>query len=461
MPARRKDHEERDAPVPALIGVLYGRISKDRENETSSETQTDESTVFAGNRGITILDAYFDYGKSAFKANVKRPQLEAALQRIESGHANVLIVWKLDRLIRNARGFMKIHERLTAAGATFVSKTEPWFDTSTPMGLALVYLMATLAEMESQAIRERVLPVQGKRRAGGRTPGGVAPFGYERTQRDTLSLVPANAALVRDAAARILSGTSIRSIAREWTDTGVASHHWQHASVRALLASPTIAGKRKQLDGTFVEGAWEPIIDDATFAGLTNLFAGNRPSGNHGTDLRWYLTGLITCGRCGGTCRNKHIAPINGHPAGRRYSCGKCSSSIDASVIDPFMDDAVRHYLTDERWDAIRSQGRKADPAAMERMRSAMDHERNKWLDGVITDGEWDDAQRNINARLAAMESLATVTVPDVDSARDAWPTLTPANRRLIITATMESITIAPYAKGVTGTARIAITFRQ
>src|SRR5262245_9430781 len=61
----------------------------------------------------------------------KRPQLELAIADLRQG--DTLIVWKIDRLARNARELYKRLDEIYAAGANFKSLQES-FDFTTPMG---------------------------------------------------------------------------------------------------------------------------------------------------------------------------------------------------------------------------------------------------------------------------------------------------------------------------------------
>lgn len=81
-----------------------------------------------------------------------RPELEAMLCALRPG--DEVLVWKLDRLARSLRGLLDIIERITSAGASIRSLTEP-IDTSTPLGRMMLHLLGSFAEFERSMIRER------------------------------------------------------------------------------------------------------------------------------------------------------------------------------------------------------------------------------------------------------------------------------------------------------------------
>src|SRR4051794_32075589 len=96
--------------------VIYVRISKDRDNETSTTTQRAEAEQYAKRKGWTVVAVEKDEGRSAFKANSKRPGFDRAMNMIETGAAEILIVWRLDRFARGIVSFWDSWRRIDAAG---------------------------------------------------------------------------------------------------------------------------------------------------------------------------------------------------------------------------------------------------------------------------------------------------------------------------------------------------------
>jgi hypothetical protein len=66
------------------------------------------------------------------------------------------VVWKLDRLGGSVSHLVHVVAGLRERGVQFVSLTEG-FDTTTPQGRLLFHILAALAEMERELIRERTL----------------------------------------------------------------------------------------------------------------------------------------------------------------------------------------------------------------------------------------------------------------------------------------------------------------
>lgn len=82
----------------------------------------------------------------------KRPELENALDDLRPG--DTLVVWKIDRLARNARELYARLDRIYAAGANFKSLQES-FDFTTPMGKFVLGILGLVAELEAQMTAHR------------------------------------------------------------------------------------------------------------------------------------------------------------------------------------------------------------------------------------------------------------------------------------------------------------------
>ncbi|WDF35156.1 recombinase family protein (plasmid) [Arthrobacter agilis] len=126
-------------PNGVLIG--YARVST---ADQSLEVQT-RRLVDAG-----CYDVYADRGKSG--ATTSRPELEQCLGALEPG--NTLVVTSLDRLGRTVRGLAELLDSLHERGIMFRSLAEG-IDTGTASGCLMVTVIADVAAMERELIRER------------------------------------------------------------------------------------------------------------------------------------------------------------------------------------------------------------------------------------------------------------------------------------------------------------------
>jgi len=121
------------------------------------------------------IQVFEDEGYSG--KNTNRPMFQKMMQEIEQGHCSFLVCYKLDRLGRNIADLANLIETLNKLDVSFVSIKER-FDTSTPIGKAMLYFAGVLAQMEREQIAERVRDNMIMLARKGRWLGGNTPLGF-------------------------------------------------------------------------------------------------------------------------------------------------------------------------------------------------------------------------------------------------------------------------------------------
>lgn len=144
-----------------LIG--YARVSMADQNP---QLQIDALKA----AGVDERDIYWEHGSGTGTA--KRREFKALMKDIRAG--DVALVWKLDRLGRNASQLYETSRRIQEVGAHLRVLTTPGLDTTTPMGRAMFGMLAVFAEFEAGIGKERT--VAGLRRAASEgRHGGARP----------------------------------------------------------------------------------------------------------------------------------------------------------------------------------------------------------------------------------------------------------------------------------------------
>jgi len=276
--------------------ALYCRVSTDEQAQQgySIENQRERLEAYCRSQGWTDYQFYIDDGFTG--TNMDRPALKRMIRHIEQGLIQTVVVYKLDRLGRRQKDVLFLLEDIfDANGVTFKSATEP-FDTSTPLGKAMLGILAVFAQLERDTIIERVTAGRRQRIRRGLWYGGRIPFGYRwNKEKQMLEVVPDEAELIREAYSRLLRGHSYLSIA-EWLNSKTNVRIFTHNIVRDMLKRPIYAGYLNN-DGVLVRGNHEAIVDMETFERAQKEIQrrkdGAPPTGDY------LLSGLLRCGVCG------------------------------------------------------------------------------------------------------------------------------------------------------------------
>lgn len=103
-----------------------------------------------------------------------RPGWNKLWAAVERGEVSTIVVWRLDRLGRTARGLTALFAELQERGVNLVSLKDG-IDLSTPVGRMMANMLASVAQYETEVRAERVLAGQQAARAKGKTWGGRKP----------------------------------------------------------------------------------------------------------------------------------------------------------------------------------------------------------------------------------------------------------------------------------------------
>jgi DNA invertase Pin-like site-specific DNA recombinase len=106
----------------------------------------------AEQRGWTVVGEYVDAGYSG--ARDRRPQLDALMGVAHRGGIDIVAVWRFDRFARSVRHLVMALDDFRSRGIDFVSANDG-IDTSTATGRFTFSIIAAVAELEREIIRER------------------------------------------------------------------------------------------------------------------------------------------------------------------------------------------------------------------------------------------------------------------------------------------------------------------
>jgi len=154
------------------ITAIYARQSLDKADSISIDSQIELCKYES--RGVKPQE-YKDKGYSG--KSTARPDFQRLLKDIEAGLVCKVIVYRLDRISRSILDFAKLMELFQAYNVEFVSSTEK-FDTSTPMGRAMLSICIVFAQLERESIQQRITDSWHSRSQKGFKMGGMLPYGF-------------------------------------------------------------------------------------------------------------------------------------------------------------------------------------------------------------------------------------------------------------------------------------------
>lgn len=158
--------------------AIYSRKSKITEKGDSIHNQVNIckkyiNTHYQNSKIIIYEDEGFSGGTT------ERPQFKKLLKDINDKQLDILVCYRLDRISRNVIDFSTTLELLQEKNVGFVSIKES-FDTTSPMGRAMVYISSVFSQLERETIGERIRDNLEELAKSGRYLGSKPPLGYKK-----------------------------------------------------------------------------------------------------------------------------------------------------------------------------------------------------------------------------------------------------------------------------------------
>lgn len=144
--------------------AIYVRVSSKSQDQRS---QVADLERWAGTQDSEIVW----YNDKFTGKTMDRPAWNRLRAAMEAGSVKKLVVWRLDRLGRTAKGLTALFEDLSARRIGLFSLRDS-LDLSTPAGRLMANVLASVAAYETEVRAERVLAGQAAARASGKTWGG-------------------------------------------------------------------------------------------------------------------------------------------------------------------------------------------------------------------------------------------------------------------------------------------------
>ena len=242
----------------AAIYIRVSTLDQAREGY-SLEAQEETLRKWCMDHGYEVCDLYADKGKSGKDIN-HRPDMRRLMDDAENGCFDTVVFWALSRFTRSVTDLYDTMTKFQVWGVSMVSYTES-FDTSTPMGRAMIGIVGVFAQLERELTGERVRAAMAVRAAKGkRTCSEI--LGYDLDGKDSLKVNPKEAEYVRFCFGAYLERKNLSEVAELCRKRGYRGKRGKIPgawTVCVILTRPQYCGYNTFL-GQIYKGDYDPIV---------------------------------------------------------------------------------------------------------------------------------------------------------------------------------------------------------
>lgn len=219
---------------------VYTRVSTDAQGEDGKVSLPEQERMAKAcieSKGWRYVRTYEDNGYTG--RNTNRPALQEMLNDVRDGKIEAIVIFKLDRLSRKQTDTMNIIENdILQHNVDLVSLNET-LDTTTPWGRAMIGILSSFNQLESENIALRTTMGRYATAREGGYAGGKPPLGYKAVN-GKLEIVPEEAEIVRKVFEMRANHMTMQAIADSLNEMGYRSKkgkEFKHSSIQTILAN--------------------------------------------------------------------------------------------------------------------------------------------------------------------------------------------------------------------------------
>ena len=376
------------------IGAAYIRVSDERQDEYSPDSQLKKIREYAARDGYQIPDEYVFYDDGISGKNVKKRDdfnRMIALAKEKNHPFDVLYVWKFSRFARNQEQSIVYKNLLSKFGVTVTSVSEQIPDG--PFGSLIERIIEWMDEFYLINLSAEVTRGMTEKASRGE-PTCAPPFGYimmdKKYYPDEES---GKAEIIREVFHRYASGMKQREIAVLLGGRGVRTKFGKRPDNRWIdyvLNNPCYIGKiRWSLEGEravskldfknekimVVDGHHEPLISMELWEKVQQMLDDQKKAypkyAKRQQPIEYMLKGLLRCSSCGATLAMS--AATSGKAKIRtvqccNYSRGSCrvSHSVTLPRVEGAFIEGLKQALETKEFTMAPTRPKKTDAAAID-----------------------------------------------------------------------------------------------
>lgn len=372
------------------IGAAYIRVSDERQDEYSPDSQLKKIREYAAKEGYTIPDEYVFYddgisGRSVKKRDDFKRMIATAKEKTHP--FDVIYVWKFSRFARNQEEAIVYKSLLAKHKVSVVSVSEPLPEGH--FGALQERIIEWMDEFYSINLSGEVKRGMTEKASRGE-PTCAPPFGYIMRDGEYFPDEESGKAnIVREVFTLYANGMGQREIAIMLGERGVRTKYgnmpenrWieymlrNHCYIGKIRWCPdgTKAVSRRKLDNEnimIVDGHHEPLISMELWNKVQKMLDDQKKAypkyAKRQQPILYMLKGLVRCSACGGPIAM--ASAVSGKSKVRtmqccNYSRGSChtSHSVTMPKIETAFIEGLKRAVEEKQFAIIPKEQKKSDP---------------------------------------------------------------------------------------------------
>ena len=223
--------------------------------------------------------------------NINRPSFTKMMKQIENNEFDAVCIYKLDRFSRNVGDFANTYSILEKTETAFLSVTES-YDTTNPMGKAMMSVAVVFAQLERETTAERIRDNLYELSKTGRWLGGTTPTGYKSQKISAdikidgkkrtaykLEIIPEEAEIVKLIFNKYTEEKSLTKVVSYLLKNGIKSKtntDYSRFAVKAILENSVYAPNDIKIYDYFNELGSEIFSEKSEFNGKHGMMVYNK-----------------------------------------------------------------------------------------------------------------------------------------------------------------------------------------
>jgi site-specific DNA recombinase len=248
--------------LAAAVGIVRVSRTGGREGESFASPGEQRSRIEAAceRDGLELLTVHEELDVSGGTPIEQRSGLRGALEAVEDGRAQIIMVAYFDRLVRSLRVQAEVVSRVEAAGGRVLALDIGEVTEATAGQWLSGTMLGAVSEYYRRSVSERVRGAQARAVARGAMPSPQVVPGYRRREDGRLE-PDGDADVIRGAFELRAGGATVKVVREYLAANGVRR---SYAGTRDLLSSRVYLGEIHFGKLSNLE-AHEPLVDVSTY----------------------------------------------------------------------------------------------------------------------------------------------------------------------------------------------------